>query len=72
MINSKRMLAAAVVAFTPRTPPATPVAQSSAAPTMTPGYEIASDAELLAALSDRTVVMVKRRDGTNEFVLIGE
>jgi hypothetical protein len=31
-----------------------------------------SDAELLASLQDRSVVMMRRRDGTNEFVLVGQ
>ena len=69
---SAAVLALAVVAFFPRQRPAAPVAPSPHAPKSTRGYEIASDAELLAALSDRAVVMVKRRDGTNEFVLIGQ
>lgn len=69
---SAAVLAAAVVAFVPRTPPPAPIAQSSPQPKIPRGYDIASDAELLAALSDRPVVMVKRRDGTNEFLLIGE
>ena len=69
---SAAVLALAVVALFPRPRPAAPVAQSPREPKITPGYEIASDAELLATLSDRAVVMVKRRDGTNEFVLIGQ
>src|SRR5687768_4640782 len=69
---SVAVLAVAAVAFFPRPHPTAPVTHSPREPKITRGYEIASDAELFAALSDRTVVMVKRRDGTNEFVLIGE
>lgn len=52
-----------------------PAARSSAAPlaqTQPRGYEVISDAELLTALRDRSVVMVRQPGGTREFVLGGQ
>ena len=49
-----------------------PVPQVAEITTATRGYEIISDAELLAALQDRAVAAVQRGDGSHEFVLIGE
>jgi hypothetical protein len=47
-----------------RSPEATPAAARS--------YEIISDAELLAELRDRSVVMVRQPSGAREFVLVGQ
>jgi hypothetical protein len=51
-------------------PPVTPRVTEVALPARP--YEIISDAELLMALRDRPIAVVKRNDGSNEFVLIGE
>lgn len=50
--------------------PTTPVSRPS--PAVSPkGYEIISDAELLAQIRDRSVVMVRTPDGRRDFVLVG-
>ena len=46
-----------------------PVASHQAKPAR--GYEIISDAQLLAELRDRSLVMVKQVNGRNDFILVG-
>ena len=53
-----------------RQPPVTPA--SGSPPASTPAYEVISDAELLAELRDRPLVVVKRANGANDFVLVGQ
>ena len=66
------LLGLSVVAFNSRMQ-STPVAAASLPqPKMAQAYEIISDAELLAVLRDRSVVMIKQPDGTNEFALVGQ
>jgi hypothetical protein len=66
------MLVAAVIVFYPRTPPAQRLTASEHQPQPPRNYEIISDAELLASLRDRSVVMVTRSNGSSEFVLVGQ
>ena len=70
--TSAAMLAAAVIAFYPRTRPAQPLPASKHQPNPARNYEIISDAELLATMRDRSVVMVTRSNGSGEFVLVGQ
>jgi hypothetical protein len=62
------LMAVAAIAFRP--PPPAPIAHVTSVPA--PAYEVISDAELLSALRDRPLVAVKRENGSNEFVLVGQ
>jgi hypothetical protein len=65
-------LAVAFVLFPtrPRPVPALPVTTPQA--NIARGYEVISDAQLLAELRDRSVVMVRHRNGRSDFVLVGD
>jgi hypothetical protein len=60
-------LASFVAAHRPATPVPTIAAQPVAAQ---PAYEIISDEQLLAALKDQAVLVVKQADGTNQITLL--
>ena len=66
------VVAAFVMLTSPSRTPAisTPVASHQAKAVR--GYEIISDAQLLAELRDRSVVMVRQGNGRNDFVLVGQ
>ena len=63
------LVLAGLTTFRPATTPAPrPVEAKPSAR----GYEIISDAELLSTLRDRPVAVVKRTDGSSDFLLVGE
>ena len=70
-INALEYVAAAVVTL-PRLRPTIAASSSRQQPTPPRGYEIISDAELLAEIRDRSRIVVKQRNGTNDFVLVGQ
>ena len=66
------VVAAFMIVSSPSRPPVSSAPVGSHQAKVAHGYEIISDAQLLAELRDRSVVMVRQGNGRNDFVLVGQ